>query len=136
MILTPGAPEIYHLWTGLERGLDQGRKGESAVRYQARRYDHWGHGQTNSAQSFLVRSTPVSRPAGGTGDGLLSAMSGPMHRSKIASYSITSSASESRLSEIFSPRNLAVLTLITNSNLVDCVTGKSAGLVPLSTRPV
>jgi hypothetical protein len=24
MILTPGAPEIYHLWTGIERGLDQG----------------------------------------------------------------------------------------------------------------
>src|ERR1700738_1158818 len=24
MILTPGSPEIYHLWTGIERGLDQG----------------------------------------------------------------------------------------------------------------
>jgi hypothetical protein len=34
------------------------------------------------------------------------------------------------------PSALAVGTLMTSSNLVDCTTGKSAGLAPLRTRPV
>src|SRR5262249_42089649 len=46
-------------------------------------------------------------------------------------HSITSSASDSRLSEIFTPTSLAVLRLITSSNLVGCSTGRSAGLAPL-----
>ena len=50
-------------------------------------------------------------------------------------YSITSSASESRLSEIFTPSALAVLLLITNSDLVDCSTGSSAGFAPRRMRP-
>ena len=33
------------------------------------------------------------------------------------------------------PSALAVLRLITNSNLVDCTTGRSAGLSPLRIRP-
>src|SRR5262249_40665929 len=53
-----------------------------------------------------------------------------------ADHSITSSASESRLSEILTPSALAVFRLITNWNLVDCSTGKSAGLAPLRMRPV
>jgi hypothetical protein len=48
-------------------------------------------------------------------------------------YSITSSARASSLSGIVRPSDLAVLTLITNSNLVDCSTGRSAGLAPLRT---
>jgi len=51
-------------------------------------------------------------------------------------YSITSSASESRLSEILTPMAFAVLRLITSSNLVGCSTGRSAGLAPLRTWPV
>jgi len=51
--------------------------------------------------------------------------------SKRYCYSITSSARESRLSEILTPSALAVLRLITSSNLVDCNTGSSAGLAPL-----
>src|SRR5262245_23248217 len=47
------------------------------------------------------------------------------------SYSITSSASESKLSEILTPSAFAVLMLITSSNLTTCCTGKSAGFVPL-----
>jgi hypothetical protein len=35
------------------------------------------------------------------------------------SHSITSSASESKLSEIMTPSDLAVLRLMTNSNFVD-----------------
>src|SRR5262249_13288035 len=48
-----------------------------------------------------------------------------------APHSITSSASESRLSEILMPSALAVLRLITVSNLVGCRTGRSAGFAPL-----
>src|SRR5262245_24688379 len=46
-------------------------------------------------------------------------------------HSITSSARASSLSGISMPSALAVLRLTTNSNLVDCTTGKSPGLVPL-----
>src|SRR5262249_46904099 len=46
-------------------------------------------------------------------------------------HSITSSARESRSSEILTPSALAVLRFITSSNLVDCSTGSSAELAPL-----
>src|SRR5262249_33974927 len=45
-------------------------------------------------------------------------------------HSITSSARDIKLSENFTPSALAVLRLITNSNLVGCMTGRSAGLAP------
>jgi hypothetical protein len=51
-------------------------------------------------------------------------------------HSITSSASASSFGGISRPRALAVLRLMTNSNFVHCMTGKSAGLVPLRMRPV
>src|SRR5262245_44886752 len=47
-----------------------------------------------------------------------------------APHSITSSASVSRLSEILRPSALAVVRLMTRSNLVGCSTGRSAGLAP------
>src|SRR5262249_38943433 len=47
-------------------------------------------------------------------------------------HSITSSDSASNLSGISRPSAFAVLRLITNSNLVGCSTGKSAGLAPFS----
>jgi len=46
-------------------------------------------------------------------------------------YSITSSARASSVGGISSPSALAVCRLMTNSNLVDCNTGRSAGLAPL-----
>src|SRR5262249_4869553 len=46
-------------------------------------------------------------------------------------HSITSSASDSTLSENLTPSAFAVLRLITNSNLLDCMTAKSAGVAPL-----
>src|SRR5262249_18060028 len=51
------------------------------------------------------------------------------------SHSMTSSARDIKLSENFTPSALAVLRLITNSNLVGCMTGRSAGLAPFRTRP-
>src|SRR6185503_10765869 len=46
------------------------------------------------------------------------------------SHSITASARASRVGGTSMPIALAVLRLITNSNLVGCSTGISAGLVP------
>src|SRR5215813_13207194 len=46
-------------------------------------------------------------------------------------HSITSSARASSAGEISRPSALAVLRLITSSNLVGCWTGKSPGLAPL-----
>src|SRR5262249_26897636 len=51
-------------------------------------------------------------------------------------HSITSSARASSIGGISKPRRLAVLRLITNSNFVDWITGRSAGLAPLRMRPV
>ena len=57
-------------------------------------------------------------------------------RDELAPYhSITSSASASNVGGTSSPRECAVLRLITNSNLVGCTTGSSAGFAPLRTRP-
>src|SRR5262245_38341515 len=50
-------------------------------------------------------------------------------------HSITSSARASSLSGIWRPSALAVLRLITNSNLVGCSTGNSAGFAPLRILP-
>jgi hypothetical protein len=47
------------------------------------------------------------------------------------SYSITLSAWASRVGGISIAKLLAVWRLITSSNLVGCITGKSAGLTPL-----
>src|SRR5215470_2001212 len=55
--------------------------------------------------------------------------------SKTALYSITSSASNCTELGTSRPSALAVCALITNSNLVDCRTGRSAGVAPLRIRP-
>ena len=52
------------------------------------------------------------------------------------SHSITSSARASSVGGTVRPSALAVLRLMTNSNLVGCITGRSAGFSPLRTRPV
>src|SRR5262249_13061121 len=51
-------------------------------------------------------------------------------------HSITSSAMASSPGGKLRPNALAVLRLITSSNLVDCMTGRSAGFSPLRIRPV
>src|SRR5262249_38855205 len=50
-------------------------------------------------------------------------------------HSITSSAMARTPGGIVRPSILAVLRLMTNSNLVGCMTGRSAGLAPLRIRP-
>src|SRR5262249_44803121 len=50
-------------------------------------------------------------------------------------HSITSSARASSVGGISRPSARAVGKLITNSNLVDCITGKSSTLAPLRRRP-
>ena len=60
----------------------------------------------------------------------LSATSRLMHRSKLNHYSITSSARASSVGGTSRPSALAVFRLITNSNLVGCSTGMSAGFAP------
>src|SRR6202022_1843421 len=55
---------------------------------------------------------------------------------KTAPYSITSSAMASSPGGKLRPNALAVLRLITNSNLIDWMTGRSAGFSPLRIRPV
>src|SRR5262245_4473397 len=52
------------------------------------------------------------------------------------SHSITSSAVASKDAGMVRPSILAVEALMTNSNLLDCTTGKSAGFAPLRMRPV
>src|SRR5215831_4123384 len=52
-----------------------------------------------------------------------------------AFHSITSSAPTVSPSGTSRPRAFAVLRLITNSNLVDCTTGRSPGFSPLRIRP-
>jgi hypothetical protein len=52
------------------------------------------------------------------------------------SYSITSSAIDITPAGIVRPSALAVVRLMTSSNLFDCSTGSSAGFAPLSILPV
>lgn len=51
-------------------------------------------------------------------------------------YSITSSARASSKGGTLMPSAAAALRLMTNSNLVGCITGRSAGLAPPSILPV
>jgi hypothetical protein len=82
-----------------------------------------------------VRFTPESRHVQCGSACLLWAISGLMQCSKKVRYSITSSAICWRCTGTVRPRVLAVLRLSTNSNLVGCSTGRSAGFVPLSIFP-
>src|SRR6266508_6627988 len=50
-------------------------------------------------------------------------------------HSITSSAVASSVGGTVRPSILAVWALMTSSNLLDCTTGRSAGLAPLRMRP-
>jgi acyl dehydratase len=66
-----------------------------------------------------------------SGEGLLEA-----RRRESLPHSITSSASASRFGDTSMPSALAVLRLITSSNLVGCITGISAGLAPFRIWPL
>ena len=56
---------------------------------------------------------------------------GPMHQGELHRYSITSSARASSVGGTSRPMALAVLRLMTSSNLIGCSTGRSYGFAPL-----
>jgi hypothetical protein len=66
---------------------------------------------------------------------LLGASSGLMHRSKRELYSMTTSARASSVGGTSTPSIRAACKFMTNSNLVDCRTGSSAGFAPLRMVP-
>ena len=72
---------------------------------------------------------PVTLPPG-------RAMLEPRDKFPPSDHWITSSAVANSDSGTVMPSALAVPRLMTNSNLVDCMTGRSAGLSPLRMRPV
>jgi len=98
-----------------------------------------------SAQEFLAGSgTPAAadvRFAPESGHSInqlgcpLCATSGRTQCSRQRDYSITSSANNCIELGTPMPGALAVLRLMTNWNLVDCITGRSAGFLPLRIRP-
>jgi len=81
-------------------------------------------------RSADVRFTPKSRHWNSVAECPLCAKSGHMQCSKFGAYSITSSAATCRVCGTVRPSALAVLRLITKSNLIGCSTGRSAGRVP------
>jgi hypothetical protein len=84
----------------------------------------------SSSPASHVRFTPESRHSPTRLGCLLWANSG--HH---AIHSITASARASIAGGTVRPSILAVSVLMTNSKLVDCATGRSAGLAPLRMRP-
>jgi hypothetical protein len=78
-----------------------------------------------------VRFTPKTRLKSGH-----RTMSALCQLRKSAVHSTTSSARASNVAGISRSSVLAVLRLITSSNLVGCTTGRSAGRSPLRMRPV
>src|SRR5262249_40958998 len=81
---------------------------------------------------WVKADTPESGHVQCTTPCLLWANSGLMQCNNRIDYSITSSAATSSDGGIVRPSALAVLRLITNSNLVGCSIGRSSGLAPLS----
>ena len=109
----------------------------SAIHKRAGRLPHlWVMSGKCSAsrQAVYFRFPPKAEMSMRSSRTPLCANSDKLHCSKIASYSIKSSASESIDAGIVRPTALAAVRLITNSNLVGCWTGRSAGFSPLSTR--
>jgi hypothetical protein len=97
---------------------------------------------TCSRRSRHVRFAPIASEPSHRSDSTRCAISGPMHRNKPRTrlhgpyYSITSSARARMPGGTVRPNALAVSRLITSSNLIDCMTGRSAGFSPLRIRPV
>ncbi len=79
----------------------------------------------------MSASHPIATELMQSGELSRCAISDLMRRSKQHHYSITSSAAVSKPGGTSRPSALAVCRLMTNSNLVDCKTGRSAGFAPL-----
>src|SRR5262245_59521526 len=95
-----------------------------------------------AAEGLDIRMWRDREPADARALGLRPCYDRPRHRRAAeqrdefaALHSITSSASNCIELGTSMPSALAVCRLITNSNLLDCTTGKSAGFSPLRIRP-
>src|SRR5216684_585148 len=78
---------------------------------------------------------PFGRAEQGDGAGLLGERAGEGGKRGHCPYSMTSSARAKMDWGIVKPSALAVFRLMTNSNVVGCWTGKSAGLAPFRISP-
>jgi hypothetical protein len=86
------------------------------------------------AEPFVAAGIPKPSQLGASSCAASNRRLGP--RAAIAqAHSITSSAASGRPSGMFRPSILAVLRLITSSNLVGSWTGRSPGFSPLRIRP-
>src|SRR5262249_11784775 len=86
-----------------------------------------GQENANEAHAFAVLSARRERPRGRRTSDKRDELAAP--------DSITSSARASSVCGISRPSALAVLRLITSSNLAGCRTGRSEGLAPFRRRP-
>src|SRR6516164_10696573 len=111
-----------------------GFRGQFAQQQSETAHVRFGSKADNAECETNVRFTPNSGHRWIEFGCPLCAISGLMHCSK-KSYSIISSATESTVGGIDRPSALAAFRLMTSSNLVDCMTGRSAGFSPLRTRP-
>ena len=94
-----------------------------------------GQKQTFAPQKVMSALPPIADMCSATRDvrfGPIADIGTNLH----VGYSITSSARASSIGKMVRPRAFAVLRLMTSSNFVGCVMGRSAGLAPLRTRPV
>src|SRR5215471_2190636 len=71
------------------------------------------------------------RQRGSAGRQMQKLSAGKFHVEPPSHHSITSSARANKIGETSKPKALAVLRLTTNSNMVPCSTGRSAGFAPL-----
>src|SRR5262245_57701108 len=82
------------------------------------------------------RDARYGRERGGARGQMQKFAAGKFHFAPPSHHSITSSARASRASGTATPSVRAVWRLMTSSNFVDCITGRSAGFTPLRMRPV
>jgi hypothetical protein len=117
--LPPGAPTCFRLRAKAERRANTGLRLLHARRTGA---SASGYPPTLSVKAVASSSLPASENLHRTG---------LTQCSNRHCYSMTSSASESRLSEMAMPCAFAAFKLIISSNLSTCCTGRSVGLAPL-----
>src|SRR6516162_4577187 len=83
-----------------------------------------------------VTGPPLVGPSQGSSLSILTAPHDELAALQLLAHSITSSARAERPGGTSRPSALAVFRLSTNSNVVDCTTGRSAGFSPFRIRPV
>jgi hypothetical protein len=127
--LRPGAGENFNYFNAAEREL---RMGNCSICQHDRRHLIEIGLVHRVPRRVLAKRFSVSPDALWRHDLPPQARAAKQHDELTAFHSITSLARASSVGGTLSPIAFAVLRLITNSNLVGCSTGRSAGLAPLS----